>query len=83
MIIGAHERCREHSGEHRDGDRTAEEQAEDRRELDVAHPHPPRVGEREQEQEAAGRGAGDQLLGDLGWVRRQPDRNGRDRRRAA
>ena len=51
------------AAEEGDRHRAAEEQAEHRGELDVAHPHPARVGEREHEQEAAGRRAGDQLLG--------------------
>ena len=45
-------------------DVAAEEEAEHGGELDVAHAHPARVGEGGEQEEAARRRAGDQVLGD-------------------
>ncbi len=48
----------------------AEEQAHHAGELDVAHAHAARVGERREQQEAAGGGARDQAFGLAGGVER-------------
>ena len=50
--------------------RPAEKEAHRRGKLDVAQPHPFRVGERHQEQQAARRGSSDRPLGEPTWVGR-------------
>ncbi len=59
----ADERGGKDADEDRHRDRAAEEQPEDRRQLDVTHAHAARVGERERQQKPARGGARDQLLG--------------------
>ena len=49
---------------HRGDDGAAEEEAQDGGELDVAHPHPARVREGDQQEGAARGGSRDQVLGD-------------------
>ena len=87
-LVGAlardHDRAHDGPGqerhEQRGADRAAEEEAHHGRELDVAHPHAARVGERREQEEAAGGGRGDQVLGQLVDVHRRLDRDGRHRR---
>ena len=71
-LAGDHDSAEEHAGEQRDQDRRrhglAEEQAHHARELDVAHAHAAGVGERGEQQEAAGGGARDQAFGLAGGV---------------
>ena len=72
---------REHADHHRNRHRAPERGAEQQRELDVAHAHAARVGERGEEQEGARAEAGsDRPLGD-GWIggdAGEDDRGGRE-----
>ena len=62
-------------------DRRAEEQTHHAGELDVAHTHAAGVGERGQQQEAAGGERRDQPFGLAGGVEREADRDARAPRR--
>ena len=76
-LAGDHDGADEHAREQRDqdrrGDGAAEEQPHHAGELDVAHAHATRVGERGEQQEAAGGGAGDQTFGLTGGVERDAE----------
>ena len=74
---------RENAGEQRDQDRgrdgAAEEQAHHAGELDVAHAHAAGVGQRGEQQKAAGGGPRDQALGLAGGVERGAEDEREDR----
>ena len=60
-------------------DRGAEEEAHHRDQLHVPHPHPARIGKRDDEQHAAGGGGGDRALGEAVGIAERGDRDRGDR----